>query len=423
MVLEGMSEKSIEARKQSIIQKKLTPLAEMTERSKFVMKRQTKTGRNMIMLLVAAFLFCVFLVSCAKNDNKPTEDHTIALNDCRIEHDEQYGGVYIRCPIEEFQKLGFDYGDSVNITFSNQYSMNDIPYHNGDYVDLGKPLLVGYTGHTDLEVHHYHGDDLWQIAALDDSMTVSVVLNKKGKYQEEQIINGLVYSNEQGDLPDEVFANFRAVNVGNLKENLVYRSSSPCDNQINRAAVVDKLCQEANIQYVINLADSKDDIEAYISQKDFNSPWYLELYQRDHVCALDMEININQEQLLHKLAEGFTQMAQNEGPYLIHCLEGKDRTGFVCMILEALTGASVDEIKQDYMVTYKNYYSITEQTDAELYSKIRSFNIDRMLTFLTNGEDVDPVKRDQLSEYAEKFLVSQGMNPADVQTLKDKLCR
>ena len=301
--------------------------------------------------------------------------------------------------------------------------MNDVPYHTGDYVDMGNPVLVAYPEHSEIEVHIYHGDDIWKIAGLDDSMTASVVLNEKGKYQDEQTINGLTYTYEQGDLPDAVYANFRAVNVGNLKENILYRSSSPVDNQINRASVTDKLCQEANIQYVINMADGKDDIESFIDQDDFDSPWYSELYERDQVCALDMDINVNTEQLFQKLAEGFTNMAHHDGPYLVHCLEGKDRTGVACMLLEALAGASEDEIIQDYMKTYDNYYSVTENTDAELYSKIRAANIDKMITFITDGESVDPAKPDQLSKYAEKFLVDQGMKPDDVQALKDKLCR
>ena len=386
------------------------------------MKKQTRAGIY-AMLLFAAVLLCIFAASCAKGGNAPTEDDTIALIDCKIEHNEEKGGVYIKCPIEEFQQLGFEYGDSVNIIFSNEYSMNDVPYHTGDYVDMGNPVLVAYPEHSEIEVHIYHGDDIWKIAGLDDSMTASVVLNEKGKYQDEQTNNGLTYTYEQGDLPDAVYANFRAVNVGNLKENILYRSSSPVDNQINRASVADKLCQEANIQYVINMADGKDDIESFIDQDDFDSPWYSKLYERDQVCALDMDINVSTEQLFQKLAEGFTNMAHHDGPYLVHCLEGKDRTGVACMLLEALAGASEDEIIQDYMKTYDNYYSVTEDTDAELYSKIRAANIDKMITFITDGESVDPAKPDQLSKYAEKFLVDQGMKPDDVQALKDKLCR
>ena len=83
------------------------------------MKKQTRAGIY-AMLLFAAVLLCIFAASCAKGGNAPTEDDTIALNDCKIEHNEEKGGVYIKCPIEEFQQLGFEYGDSVNIIFSNE---------------------------------------------------------------------------------------------------------------------------------------------------------------------------------------------------------------------------------------------------------------------------------------------------------------
>jgi len=51
-------------------------------------------------------------------------------------------------------------------------------------------------------------------------------------------------------------------------------------------------------------------------------------------------------------------MASADGPYLVHCLEGKDRTGFVCIVLEALMSATYQEIVDDYMLTYNNYYHI-----------------------------------------------------------------
>ena len=35
-------------------------------------------------------------------------------------------------------------------------------------------------------------------------------------------------------------------------------------------------------------------------------------------------------------------MASHEGPYLIHCTEGKDRTGFVSALLECLIGAGAE---------------------------------------------------------------------------------
>ena len=37
--------------------------------------------------------------------------------------------------IDDFNKLGFEYGDSVNVSFTNGYELTDIPYYNGYYVD------------------------------------------------------------------------------------------------------------------------------------------------------------------------------------------------------------------------------------------------------------------------------------------------
>ena len=53
-------------------------------------------------------------------------------------------------------------------------------------------------------------------------------------------------------------------------------------------------------------------------------------------------------------------MTEHSGPCLIHCVEGKDRTGFVCALMLALAGASAQEIIDDYMITYYNYYGITK---------------------------------------------------------------
>ena len=45
----------------------------------------------------------------------------------------------------------------------------------------------------------------------------------------------------------------------------------------------------------------------------------------------------------------------------VHGLEGKDRTGFMCAVLQMLCGASYEEILEYYMKTYENYYKITKK--------------------------------------------------------------
>ena len=68
------------------------------------------------------------------------------LKDCPVEHEEEFGGVYIKNTIDEFNAYGFDYGDSVSISFTNGYKLEDIPYYNGYYTRTGETLLVAYPG-------------------------------------------------------------------------------------------------------------------------------------------------------------------------------------------------------------------------------------------------------------------------------------
>lgn len=56
-------------------------------------------------------------------------------------------------------------------------------------------------------------------------------------------------------------------------------------------------------------------------------------------------------------------LSEGETPYLVHCLEGKDRTRFAIMVLEALMGWNATQITDDYMQTYANYYGIEPGTE------------------------------------------------------------
>ena len=368
----------------------------------------------LIFVLILVVVAVVVFVKIKKNAPP-------SLGSTAISHDEQFGGVYINCTIDDFNKLGFAYGDSVNVSFSNGYTINDIPYYNGYYVDEGELLLLAYPKYNYIKVGYNYGDDLWKVADISRTDRVSIVLNEKGKYIKNQQANDMQYSNEQGDTPDEQFGNFRNVKVGNIKENVLYRSASPIDNVINRSEVVDKLINEAKIQYVINLADDYANIENCLHTKSFNSPYYKSLYNSDKVIPLSMNMQYKSDEFSVTLSTGLTAMAKNEGPYLIHCVEGKDRTGFVCMVLEALSGASYQEIVNDYMLTYKNYYGITEESSSDIYKIIKERNIDHMLRYMC-GLDKDADLSDvNYSEKAEEYLKSIGMTDYYILKLKTNL--
>lgn len=133
-----------------------------------------------------------------------------------------------------------------------------------------------------------------------------------------------------------------------------------------------------------------------------------------------MNMNIASEEFRGKIAAGFMGLLEHDGPYLIHCTEGKDRTGFVCMLLEALCGASYEEIVDDYMITYDNYYQITEKSDKAKYDVIVGDVLDPMIRSMAGDESID-IRSADLSGCARTFLRNAGMSGDAVDAVIAKL--
>ena len=113
-------------------------------------------------------------------------------------------------------------------------------------------------------------------------------------------------------------------------------------------------------------------------------------------------------------------MIANEGPYLIHCTEGKDRAGFVSMLLEALMGGKKDEIVNDYMLSFENYYGVEHGSDR--WTRIAQSNIISNLLKLTGAEDEKALDKADLVKAAETYLTDTvGLTAEQVTALKDVL--
>ena len=372
-------------------------------------------GKKYLYCFIVLVILMVIILAIVNSYKKPI------LDNYEILHDEKFGGVYVKLSIDDFNKLGFSYGDSVDVVFSNGNELLDIPYYNGYYVDFEEPLVVGYPGYEYIKVGINYGDDLWTKYNLTTDDRVSIVLNKEDKYLNIQEARNIKYSDEQGSQSDIEFGNFRSVSVSNIKPNILYRSASPNNNEHKRASVVDGLIKEAGIKYIVNLSDSEEDISNHINSEDFASPYFLSLYNDKKVIALSMNMQFKSESFSLKLVNGLMGIINNDGPYLVHCVEGKDRTGFVIMVLEALMGSTYDEMEKDYMETYKNYYSITKESDKEKYNTIKETNLDIMLRYITNSEDYIDLSRIDYSSKTKEYLLSIGMSEENISKLKSKL--
>ena len=328
--------------------------------------------------------------------------------------------------IEDFNNLGFEYGDSVNVLISNGYEALDIPYFDGYYGKTGDIALVSYPTHNNVHLAIVYGDRIWDIAKVNDNDTMSVRLNQKAKYKEVQELLKIKYSNDREEyVSDIAFANFRNVKMGSIKENMLYRGASPIDNLNLRAKYADKLIAENGIQFDVNLSDSLRSVHEHLNKEDCESPYYDSLYQNNKVITLSMDMNYKSKKFGEKVVEALVAMSKNDGPYYIHCVEGKDRTGVFCAIIEGLAGATYEEIVADYMKTYDNYYGINEETDKLRYDAIKNQYIDHMLRFYAdygvNGNKDIALKDLEWTNIMGRYLTDNGMTIEDLNNLYDKL--
>ncbi len=363
--------------------------------------RKTKRFAPLFSLSFLAFS----LFSC----NRSKE---VKLSKAHISEDVKFKTAVVDISIDDFNALGFEYGDSCKVTFSNGHALENVPYYNGYYVKNGDPVIVAYPSSTNIQVT-FNNTGIWDVYSLKDTDTVDIQLTEKKKYISTQEALSQSYSLDRSQYgSDEEFVNFRALKGGALKENYIFRGASPVDNSRNRATYTDHLLKENNIHAIIDLADSDDDMKSYISKEDFSSDYTKGLYEDNKVILLAMGSGYTTENYKKSLANGFQFMVKNPSPYYIHCMEGKDRTGFVCTLIEALAGASYDEMCTDYMMTYQNYYKITKETTPEKYNAIVSLYFDSFIDCIL-GTDTDKSNPDY-KKGAKDYLLSAGMTSNDI---------
>ncbi len=334
-----------------------------------------------------------------------------------IHKDVKFDSADLSINADDLTAAGFALGDSVDVAFSNGVTLTDIPYFNGYYVKTGNPVVVAYPGNAYVLIACSNGD-FWTPYELEDGMTVDITLNTKAKYLVTQEAIGQSYSTERADFDsDIVFANFRALKGGNLKDDFLYRGASPVDNRRNRAAYANELLEQYNIACVIDLADSDEEMLGYFEKEDFSSDYAKKLYEEGKTVTLSMNASYSKDKYKQSVVKGLRKLLEVGGPAYIHCLEGKDRTGFVCMLIEALAGASYEEMRDDYMTTYANYYNITLDGTPDKYNAIVTVYFDAFMEYLSGETDAAKLHDLDYTDYAKQYLIDGGMTEAEIDEL------
>lgn len=324
----------------------------------------------------------------------------------------EYGHAKLDITQADFSKAGFALGDIVTVTCGS-YS-GDVPVFNGYYADRGGCMIRVDPHKDDISLCINYGN-FSEAAGVGAGDAVTIAMKDKGGALATQEVNDLVYSDDRADFAsDVVFANFRPVAEGKL-----YRSASPIDNKANRAHYADDLIQEAGVRTVMNMADTPENIVAFIAAEDHDSPYYRDLFENGRVFARQMAIDFTSATFAEGIVQGFSFLAEGDTPYLVHCLEGKDRTGFAIMVLEALMGWNEAQIVADYMQTYNNYYGIEPGT--EKFDLILEKNIREMLCIMAGLEPGSSLAEIDLKAAAETYLLNNGMDAKLLKQLEAKL--
>ena len=211
------------------------------------------------------------------------------------------------------------------------------------------------------------------------------------------------------NLSDDEFANFREVITTGIARGKLFRSSTPVDNWGNRNLIADKYSEKFGVKTFINLADTQ---KILINRPNF----YDTYYSRQAYICLNLNLKFQSKIFKNGLSKGIKFMAANEPPFLIHCSLGKDRAGIVCALIECLAGASLDEVIDDYMLSFFNYFGIVENSSEY------DFVVNREIkTHLAKVLGVKNLENVNLKIAAEKYFKSIGVSDYDIKILREKL--
>ena len=359
----------------------------------------------------------LFIVSGCHGTNKTM---TIKIKDIR-----KHGNLILDTTFEEMKAGGIEVGDIITVYIDDRgydlpvgTSYTDVDggemFCRFDLEDNEVGLAANYgsfaemTGAAEKQTIEEEPGYKW-VPKVDE---VKISLKEKKGFLDEYNARNLTRTDARDDYPnltDEEFANFRAVSVKGIKDNILYRSSTPIEPAIGRNEYAMAAMEKAGIHSVINLDDSVDTMKNY-------STYPGSFYSKCAVINPEMNYEFTGKEFGEKVRQSVLFITENDGPYLIHCKEGKDRTGILCAILEYFAGAAADDVNRDYMTTYYNYYNV--QPEDAAYSIILNNNF---VKTLSNLFEVDDLEEADLQEEAEQYLRAIGLTSEQLTALGQKL--
>jgi len=371
------------------------------------------------------------LMACTNKTNTPEAVPELSGT---LRVDNEFGDLIASCPPADMYKAGFQIGDMVTVQVEG-YKECIVPFVTSynevgmlsmcicDYRGAGKSLDLALST-ASLAAH----------VDVKDGTPFTFKLYKQGAYLSTMALLSAKMSANRSDYDSpEQYANFRVSATQGIAPNRLFASSNPINVTRNpvRYAVADSLASVYGIQCEVDIADSDELIANELAAESNVANWSKQLQKDNKVVALNTGVDYYSSGFQEPLARGLRFMIEHDGPYLIYCIEGKERAGFVYMLLEALAGASIDEMVRDYMVSYENYYHY--EPYSEQWQLAANFSIRRAIWLIIHPEvrddifnaDWDSMDFTGVDAYAMAvgYLRQCGLTDQEITALKDRLTK
>ncbi|MCR5506163.1 MAG: tyrosine-protein phosphatase [Bacilli bacterium] len=297
-------------------------------------------------------------------DGQPVIYGEVLLNNDTIT---KYGHIRL-FEDKNFIKRFFSHGDMLTIELLDKkfdlpyvITFTDVDCYELEIVDIndfGTFIAMNFADickYLDIAYKEVYEDNSYQWVGKQPIISYKLYLKEKGAYKEKMNNRTVgIYSIKREDFPhlsDEQFANFRPMEQKSAKPDFFFRIASPIDNLFGRAKYADEILKKHEIVNIINLADDATSVHSFPA---FEGSYYKTM-NRLELC---MGIDFHNQEFKDKFRQIINFLAENPGKTAINCIEGKDRTGIVSALLECLLDYSLEDIEDDYMVSFYNYYGV-----------------------------------------------------------------
>ena len=134
------------------------------------------------------------------------------------------------------------------------------------------------------------------------------------------------------------------------------------------------------------------------------------LWEEDNVILCLLRADPTADDFNNRLIAALMELPKHPAPYLVHCKEGKDRTGYVCALLEGLCGATYEEMAADYLTTYKNFFHVTPETAPDVCNTLLSLRLNPCLMHYAGVSDETQLSDVDYARAFSDYLLTHGMN-------------